>query len=354
MNHRYPYKGEPARSFMIRRLGYACINMQIGGDCKDSLLKHAGVRCGSCLRCTVGSDSATKRAKVFTSRSITLATARSYDTRQDFLDRISELLTANARDLLRILQWNEANDIRLFRLSSEMAPFMTHPDFAYSISDLDPSVSEALAECGRYAADHGHRLSSHPGPFNVLASPNPRVVDNTIRELDAQAELFDVIGLPRDHNAKINIHVGGAYGDPDSALDRWCTNFARLSESARSRLTVENDDRASLYSTRDLYDKVHARTGVPIVFDYHHHQFCTGGDSEAEALALAVLTWPKGIVPTVHYSESMEHHHGGGDPTPAHSFDTFSLPDTYGHKIDVMVEAKGKELAIVRHMGAEY
>ena len=329
---------------MIRRLGYACINMGIGGKC------NLESPCGGCLRCNSPTEAAFKRAKVFTNRSTVLRTVRNIDP----VDRpafFSRLLLANARDLLEILRWNEANGIRLFRLSSEIAPFMTHPEVGYSLDDLDHDVSEALAECGRFAANHGHRLSSHPGPFNVLASPDPRVVDNTIRELDAQAALFDAIGLSRDHNAKINIHVGGAYGDPQGALDRWCTNFARLSDGARARLTVENDDRASLYSVRALHDGVYARTGVPIVFDYHHHQFCTGGDTEAEALALAVSTWPDGIVPTVHYSESRELHEGGGAPTPAHSFLIDALPDTHGHTVDVMVEAKGKELAIAPHLG---
>ena len=134
------------------------------------------------------------------------------------MDHIRSLVLANARDLLTILEWNESRGIRLFRLSSDMCPFIAHPEMGYHISDLGEEVSEALAACGRFALDHGHRISSHPGPFNVLASPNPQVVDNTIRELDAHAAVFDAIGLPRDHNAKINIHVGGAYGDPLSIV----------------------------------------------------------------------------------------------------------------------------------------
>ncbi len=303
---------------MIRRLGYACINMTLGGP---------GVA---------------KSQRVTTNRTCRLATARELG-----MDHIRSLVLANARDLLKILEWNESQGIRLFRLSSDMCPFIAHPEMGYHISDLGEEVSEALAACGRFALDHGHRISSHPGPFNVLASACTHVGDNTTRELDAHASVFDAIGLPRDHNAKINIHVGGAYGEPDSALDRWCTNFARLSESARSRITVENDDRASLYSTRDLYDKVYLRTGVPIVFDYHHHIFCTGGDTEADALALAVSTWPDGIVPTVHYSESHELHVGNDKPSPKHSILINAIPDTHGHTIDVMVEAKGKELAIL-------
>ena len=116
---------------------------------------------------------------------------------------------------------------------------------------------------------------------------------------------------------------------------------SRLSKSVRNRLTIENDDKASMYSVKDLmyiYDK----TGIPIVFDYHHHKFCTGGLSEEEALKLAATTWPKGITQEVHYSESKE-----GNKPQAHSDYIKQLPYTYDMKIDIMVEAKAKELAIL-------
>lgn len=306
---------------MIRRLGYACINM-LHSD--PALVKKAD--------------------RVTTNRTCRL------DTFQQLgMDHIKSLVLDNARDLHTILEWNEAHGIRLFRLSSDMFPFLAHPEVGYDISDLGSEISEALAKCGEFIAKHDHRISSHPGPFNVLASPSPNVVDNTIRELNAHAAIFDAIGLPQNHNSKINIHVGGAYGDPDAALDRWCTNFARLSPSAQARITVENDDRASLYSVRALYDNVYKRTGVPIVFDYHHHIFCTGGDSEADALALAISTWPPGIVPTTHYSESHELHVGNDKPTPKHSILINALPDCHGHTIDIMIEAKGKEQALIPH-----
>jgi len=306
---------------MIRRLGYACINM-IHSD--PTLVKKAD--------------------RVTTNRTCRLATFQ-----QLGMDHIKSLVLDNARDLHTILEWNETQGIRLFRLSSDMFPFLAHPEVGYDISDLGPEISEALAKCGEFIAKHDHRISSHPGPFNVLASPSPNVVDNTIRELDAHPAIFDAIGFSQNHNSKINIHVGGAYGDPDAALDRWCTNFARLSPSAQARITVENDDRASLYSVRALYDNVYKRTGVPIVFDYHHHIFCTGGDSEADALALAISTWPSGIVPTTHYSESHELHVGNDKPTPKHSILINALPDPHGHTIDVMIEAKGKEQALLPH-----
>ena len=119
-----------------------------------------------------------------------------------------------------------------------------------------------------------------------------------------------------------------------------------LSDNLKKRLTVENDDRASLYSVKDLYENVYLKTGIPIVFDYHHHIFCDGGQTEQEALELALSTWDKDITPVVHYSESKEIHNGGSKPTPAHSDLVYGPIYTYGNNIDIMIEAKHKEQAI--------
>jgi UV DNA damage endonuclease len=137
------------------------------------------------------------------------------------------------------------------------------------------------------------------------------------------------------------------YGDKQSAMDRFIKNFKRLSPSVSKRLTVENDDKASMYSVKDLI-YIHQNTGIPIVFDYHHHQFCTGDLSEEQALKLAATTWPDGIKQEVHYSESKALHENNPKEKPqAHSIYINSLPNTYELDLDVMVEAKGKELAIL-------
>ena len=190
------------------------------------------------------------------------------------------------------------------------------------------------------------RLTCHPGPFNVLVSPHKHVVDNTITDLRIHGEIFDMLGLERSPYNKINIHCNGVYGDKQSAMDRFCKNFELLPESVQG-LTVENDDKASMYSVKDLM-YIHERIGIPIVFDYHHHKFCTGDLSEQEALELAISTWPDGIKPIVHYSESKALHEGNESLKPqAHSDYINDLPDLYGNDVDVMVEAKGKELSIL-------
>jgi UV DNA damage endonuclease len=160
------------------------------------------------------------------------------------------------------------------------------------------------------------------------------------------AEVFDFMGLSRTHYNKINIHCNGVYGDKQSAMDRFCKNFERLPMSVQSRLTVENDDKASMYSVKDLM-YLYERIGIPIVFDYHHHKFCTGGLSEQEALELAISTWPDDITPVVHYSESRSEEQLDESIKPqAHSDLIKELPNTYGNDVDIMVEAKHKELAI--------
>ena len=159
-----------------------------------------------------------------------------------------------------------------------------------------------------------------------------------------------MMNLSRTPYNKINIHIGGAYGDKESAMKRFCENFELLPDSVKSRLTVENDDRASMYSVKDLYYGVYKRIGIPIVFDYHHHKFCSGDMSEQEALEMAISTWPSDITPAVHYSESRRKEQL--DETirvQAHSDYIYDAIDTYGHDIDIMVEAKHKELAVQKY-----
>jgi len=260
----------------------------------------------------------------------------------------SELALQNVRDLYKILQWNVLNDIYFYRLSSDMIPWASE----YEMEEL-PDYGLILAACmkaGNFAREHNIRLTSHPGPFNKLASPKERVFQLTYNDLKVHGDLFDMIGLPRTPYAKLNIHVGAAYGDKPTALDTFCRNFERLPENVRTRLTVENDDKVSLYSTKELYDGVYKRIGIPIVFDYHHHMLHPGGQTEREALELALSTWPEAIVPVVHYAESRSAEYNNPKIKPqAHSDYVVNEFNDYGYHVDVMIEAKHKELALLRY-----
>ena len=259
----------------------------------------------------------------------------------------SELALQNVRDLYKILQWNLENDIYFYRLSSDIIPWASEYEME-ELPDYNLTLAAAM-KAGNFAREHGMRLTSHPGPFNKLASPKERVFQLTYKDLKVHGDLFDMIGLPRTPYAKLNIHVGAAYGDKPFALDNFCRNFERLPENVRSRLTVENDDKTSLYSTLELYEGVYKRIGIPIVFDYHHHMLHTGGQTEQEALELALSTWGD-IKPVVHYAESRSVEQNNPKIKPQAHSDMIRNPfDDYGNEFDVMIEAKHKELALLEY-----
>ena len=271
---------------------------------------------------------------------------RTFDARG--LDYVSELALANAKDIIKILEWNRMNGINFFRLSSAIIPWGDKIDIT-QLKDYKEIKSE-LKKAGDFAKFWNMRITSHPGPFVVLTSPTESVVENAILDLELHGKIFDMMGLSKTPYNKINIHCNGVYGDKKAAMDRFCKNFKRLSKSVRSRLTVENDDKATMYSVLDLM-YIHQKIGIPIVFDYHHHQFCTGGLTEEEALKLAATTWPEGITPIVHYSESKALHENNQKEKPqAHSDYINDLPNTYKLDVDIMVEAKAKELAILPYL----
>ena len=258
---------------------------------------------------------------------------------------IGELVAQNLKDLHTILEWNHKHDIRVFRLSSDLTPWGSE----YEFTDL-PNATEVMAlfkKCGQYALDNDIRLSFHPGQFCVLASPKEHVIQNAISDLELHGRLMDAFLQPRSHLAKINIHLGGAYGDKQAAAKTFCKNFTRLSDAVKSRLTVENDDRTNLFSTKELYDYVYTNTGIPIVFDFHHHAIHPDGLSEQDGLALAFKTWQ--VRPCTHYSESRQLERGPTALLRAHSTLVYSEIQDHGQDFDCVVEAKGKELAILHH-----
>jgi len=256
----------------------------------------------------------------------------------------SELALMNVKDLYKIICWNEDNNVSFFRVSSDLFPWASE----YELEDLPDfqEISLYLKKSGDLANKLGHRITTHPGPFNKLCAKDPRIVNNTVRELNYHAKVFDYMGLPATPYSKINIHVGAAYDCKDSTAYRFCKNFDLLSDTCKTRLTVENDDKASLWSTREIYESIYSNISTPIVFDYHHHQFCTGGQTEQQALVTAMSTWG-GILPVVHYSQSRSEEHSDPKIKPqAHSDSYWSAPDFYNKDFDVMLECKHKEVGL--------
>jgi UV DNA damage endonuclease len=296
---------------MNQTLGYACINTEL------------------------------RKFGITTNRGLRAATIK-----KNGIIAASELALQNAQDLYKTIEWNAKNNINLYRISSDILPWAGKigiPNYPHY-----KQISLALASAGKLARDTGQRLTAHPGPFNLLASPKESVVLNTIEDLETHSKLFDLLGLSETPYNKINIHIGATYGDKNSAAKTWVKNFKRLSESCRKRLTVENDDKASMFSVRDLYDMVHSELNIPIVFDEHHYYFNTGDISIEESINLAISTWPKGIKPIVHYSESKCLHENNTKINPrAHSDYVNNLPFSSNYDVDIMIEAKAKEQAVL-------
>ena len=261
------------------------------------------------------------------------------------LDYVSDLALLNVKDLKKIVQWNNEFKIKLFRLSSQIFPWSDD----YKLSELKDydEICNLMLEIGKIATDAGQRLTMHPGPYNCLASPNQKVVDKTIRELNCHSEQFNMLGFEPSNYNKINIHVGGAYGDKKSTLERFCKNFQLLREDTKKRLVIENDDSPNEFSVKELFDGIYQTIGIPITFDYFHHTFNTGGLTEEQALKLAAITWPEGITQCCHYSESRRKEKLDESIRPqAHSDIIYNKINTYGLSPDIVIEAKLKEQSI--------
>ena len=301
---------------MIRHLGYACQNLSLQTGRKLS-------------------------ERIQTSRTIRMSNFR--------LQRAGELAVKNSADLLPILKWNAENNIKFFRIGSDIFSFMDHPDLGYTLEEMDSNHSRDItanfAAAGAFAKVNGMRLSCHPGPYTCLASPNPKIVEKSITSLRMHSLVADLLGYGEEF--AINIHVGGVYEDKAITAKRFVEAYQQLPPLLQRRLTLENDDKASMWSIQELYDMIHKHCGVKLVLDVHHHRFCDGGNTVQAAAQLAFSTWTGfSEIPKVHYSESRP------DSRPqAHSdYIKEPIPLLCNHtQYDIMIEAKAKDLALIHY-----
>jgi UV DNA damage endonuclease len=288
----------------LRHLGYACINLTLG----------------------------TK------SRTVRLANVRT--------EKLIPVITQNLQSILDMVRWNAEHGIHFLRISSDVVPFATKPEFPF---DWAEAYDWLFRDIRRVVKAEGMRVTAHPGQYTVINSPKPRVVEESIRELDHQARLLSLIDPKL---GTLTLHVGGAYGDKAAAVERFAENFRRLSEPARRMLILENDD--TTYHLDDVLPLCE-RLGIPLVFDYFHHLCHHVGDEHddglTEKLERVAATWG-GRVPKLHLSSARP----DGPPT-AHAdyvrpedLDAFvEVMDAVGgdEPYDLMLEAKAKERATV-------
>jgi UV DNA damage endonuclease len=261
------------------------------------------------------------------------------------LSYVSELVKLNLDDTLKILKWNLDNNILLYRLSSDSFPWMSEYEFK-DLPDFE-KIKNKLIEIGTFIKTNNMRVSYHPGPFNVLASLNQDVVNKTIKELNKHAEIMDLMQLDKTHYYPINIHVNITKPTLEDAMQRFCENFNKLSDSCKKRLTIENDDSVNQFSVKDLYEGVYKVIGVPIVFDQHHYNYGKKDQSMQEALEMAISTW-NGITPITHMSSSKLLETAGAKKT-AHADYIYEKIETFGYNFDTELECKQKELAVIKY-----
>ena len=254
----------------------------------------------------------------------------------------------NLNDLYKMIKWNEQHGIKVLRISSELFPHISNP----KVEDYNMEFADALLKkIGEYARILNHRLTFHPGQYNVVGTPNEETFQQTINDLSYHAEVLDRMGMGPD--SVMVVHGGGLYGDKEKTLERWCENYMRLPEPIKRRLVLENCEKC--FSIKDcLY--VSEKVNIPVVFDTHHYtcyNILHPDESleKPEKYIQAILnTWKRrGIKPKFHVSEQGSgrtgHHSDYIEIIPNYLLE---IPKKYGCEIDIMIEAKKKELAIFK------
>jgi UV DNA damage endonuclease len=284
----------------------------------------------------------------------------SHDTRRH---QSEPSLAVSLGHLDAILGYLDDNEIGFYRMATGLAPYASHPDLP-QFRDAPQRHADRLRQVGDKAREMGIRISSHPGQYTVLNSEDAEVRRLAAVELEVQAELMDGMGLGPE--CVVILHVGGAAGGLDAALDRFERGFETLSDAARGRLVIENDDRTfSLTHVLELSRRI----GRPVAWDILHHH-CNDPDRipDREALERALATWPDGVRPKIHYSTpktAMEEKkrkvgrrverswvlpqlRAHADMIDPIAFEHFVTQTAAGHDFDVMLEAKAKDLALLR------
>jgi len=296
-----------------------------------------------CLNKTLRSSNPT----VFTNRTMRLKTLKEKGNKLAV-----EYAIKNLNDLEKLIHWNHNHNINVFRLSSEIFPHMSNPEIHfYGFHHFESQ----LEKIGNLAKKYNQRLTFHPGQFNVVGSNNKQTVEKTIRELDQHAKILDIMN--QDENGIMVVHGGGVYNDKPKTMERWVENFGLLSESAKKRLVLENCEKS--YTVRDcltISSMIFKKYGfyLPIVIDSHHYT-CYGKihpeniqEPIDKLLPEVWNTWKsRNIRPKFHVSEQGDgrigHHSDYVEKIPDYMI---HFPNVFCSDLDIMIEAKHKELAI--------
>ncbi|MBN1170261.1 UV DNA damage repair endonuclease UvsE [Candidatus Micrarchaeota archaeon] len=252
-------------------------------------------------------------------------------------ERMQKAVSGNLACLFDILKWNCSNGFQFFRISSDIVPFASHPVCSYP---WEKKFKKQFMEIGSFIKQNNMRISMHPDQFVVINSPSNEIAERSIKELEYHCRVLDLMGL--DSSARVQIHVGGMYGDKEKAVLRFVDRYNKLSKSVRKRLAIENDDR--LFSLKDCLE-ISRKTGVPVIFDVLHHRCLNNGETIKDALQLVQKTWKKKDgVPMIDYSSQEKGGRKGKhtEHIDQKDFKKF-LDQSKGLDFDIMLEIKDKE-----------
>lgn len=301
------------------------------------------IQLGLCCLNTVLRD---QKNPVYASRQLTQK--RSLQLGDAYMEIAKERGLQNLKDIMTMMEWNEQNGIKVFRLSSDLLPQKNNPklkDYGYDFA------KELFKKIGELSKKYNQRLTFHPAQFNVLGTPNEKALENTIRDLTYHATMLDLMELPS--KSVMVIHGGGVYGDKHKAIERWCENYLKLPDLIKKRLVLENCER--IFNIKDCL-QISEKVGVPVVFDTHHHECYQILHPEEKFDSMDIYiprileSWKKrNIKPKFHVSEQgtgrVGHHSDYIEELPEY---LLSIPEKYNTNIDIMIEAKAKEKAIFK------
>ncbi len=257
-------------------------------------------------------------------------------------ERLLQTVNNNLSCLLKVLNFNLDNNIYFFRISSDTIPFASHPICKVNWKEEFKDIFEQI---GKFINKNKIRISMHPDQFVILNTDNRKILKNSIRELIYHCELLDALNL--DETAKVQIHVGGVYGNKDLSIKKFILNYKRLPEIIKKRLVIENDDKN--YSVKDCL-KIYEEIGIPVVFDTLHHEALNNGENIREAMLICFKTWNnKDGMPMIDYSQQEK-----GKKPGTHSktinikkFKSF-IEKVKDLNFDMMLEIKDKEKSALK------
>jgi UV DNA damage endonuclease len=273
------------------------------------------------------------------------ATVRGTILRNASPERLRALIEHNLATLHAVLRFNVERGVRLFRISSDVIPFGSHP---INTVEWWREFRQPLLDIARLITTHDMRVSMHPGQYTVLSANEPRILDAARADLVYHTRFLDALELDGRH--KMVVHIGGAYGDKHAALQRWIAAVSELPDSVRAHLVLENDER--LFGM-DAVLAASSATGVPVVMDVFHHRVHAGAiadDTLPEMLQRAAATWraQRDGAPKIHYSSQAKGQRPGAhadyvDPAEFAAFLDLAPPHL---EFDCMLEAKAKDRAL--------